>query len=322
MGRFPPRLRPGRTALSLGAGASLLKTLPPGAAAHGPDQVRTTDPSPSGRRRTAPFLVVGVLGALAFASENAHQSWSAVFAQDGLHAGTGPSAVAPAVFAGTVAITRFSVSGLGAAHARAVLLAGALAAAAGATIIATAPTLLIAGLGLAAAGGGTAVLFPTLLGVVSRNVDESRRGRATSVVTTVSYLGFLIGPFYVGLWADAVGLRGAMVAVAALAVGLFVLTPALLHLSGLSESRVSAPHRDDERGAPEREPGLPEVGVPGESVLVRFGCRFDHAGLATPSPAAIDAATRAPAGDRSCIHQACRAGRAVDWTARPGSRST
>jgi hypothetical protein len=48
----------------------------------------------------------------------------------------------------------------------------------------------------------------------------------------VSYLGFLLGPVYVGLWADTVGLRGAMVAVAALAVGLFVLTPALLRLSG------------------------------------------------------------------------------------------
>jgi MFS family permease len=132
-----------------------------------------------------------------------------------------------------VAITRFSIGGLGAAHARTVLLAGALAAAAGAALIAAAPTLFIAGLGLAAAAAGTAVLFPTLLGVVSRNVDESHRGRATSVVTTVSYLGFLVGPVYVGLWADAVGLRGAMVAVAALAVGLFVLTPALLRLSGL-----------------------------------------------------------------------------------------
>jgi MFS family permease len=62
---------------------------------------------------------------------------------------------------------------------------------------------------------------------VSRNVEESRRGRATSAVTTVSYLGFLVGPVYVGLWADAVGLRGTMVAVTALAVSLFVLTPAL-----------------------------------------------------------------------------------------------
>jgi MFS family permease len=178
-----------------------------------------------------------VLGALAFASENAHQSWSAVFAHDELRSGAGLSAVAPAVFAGTVAITRFSIGGLKAAHAQTVLLAGALMAAAGAAIIAAAPTLFIAALGLAVAAAGSAVLFPTLLGVVSRNVDESRRGRATSVVTTVSYLGFLVGPVYVGLWADAVGLRGAMVAVAALAVGLFVAAPTLLRLTGFGGPR-------------------------------------------------------------------------------------
>jgi MFS family permease len=219
--------------LSLAAGASMLKTLPAGVTAQRHDRIRAADPAPLGRRRIVPLLLIGVLGALAFASENAHQSWSAVFADDELHSGVGLSAVAPAVFAGTVAITRFAIGGLKAAHARTVLLAGALAAAAGAAVIAVAPTLLVAGLGLAAAAAGTAVLFPTLLGVVSRNVDESHRGRATSVVTTVSYLGFLLGPVYVGLWADAVGLRGAMVAVAALAVGLFVLTPALLRLRGV-----------------------------------------------------------------------------------------
>lgn len=223
--------------LSLAAGAFMLMTLPAGVAAHGHDGVAPSDSSPSGRLSIVPFLLIGVLGALAFASENAHQSWSAVFAHSVLDSGEGMSAVAPALFAGTVAITRFATGGLKPVHARTVLLVGAVAAAAGAALIAAAPTLLLAGVGLAAAGAGTAVLFPTLIGVVSRNVDEPRRGRATSVVTTVSYLGFLLGPVYVGLWADAVGLRGAMVAVAALAVGLLVLAPALLRLSGFGDPR-------------------------------------------------------------------------------------
>ncbi|WP_328852410.1 MFS transporter [Micromonospora globbae] len=241
--------------LSLLAGAALLRTLPSGVdraaePASGPEHRTGADPAPSDRWRVVPFLLVGVLGALAFATENAHQSWSAVFAHDELGSGPGLSAVAPAVFAGTVAVTRFATGGLKAAHARAVLLAGASAAAAGTALIAVAPTLLVAGVGLAVAAAGTAVLFPTLVGIVSRNVDESHRGRATSVVTTVSYLGFLAGPVYVGLWADAVGLRGALVAVAALAVGLFVLTPALLRLSGLGRrtgvtvDEVAPPVRD------------------------------------------------------------------------------
>jgi predicted MFS family arabinose efflux permease len=216
-------------ALSVAAGAAMLRTLPPRAAPQA-----NTEKAPATRSRLMPLLLIGVLGALAFASENAHQSWSAVFAQDELQAGAGLIAVAPAVFAATVAITRFSIGGLNPAHAQTVLLTGAAGAAAGALIIAAAPTLFVAALGLIVAGAGTAVLFPTLLGIVSRNVEESRRGRATSAVTVVSYLGFLLGPVYVGLWADAVDLRGAMVAVAALAGALFILTPMLLRLSGFA----------------------------------------------------------------------------------------
>jgi MFS family permease len=223
--------------LSLAAGIALLTTLPTAVSA---PRRRT---APPGRDGIVPCLLIGVLGAFAFASENAHQSWSAVFAHEELRSGAGPSAVAPAVFAGTVAVTRFLLGGLGTVHARTVLRCGASAAAAGAVIIAAAPTLLIAALGLAAAAAGTAVLFPTLLGLVSENVDESRRGRATSVVTTVSYLGFLAGPVYVGLWADAVGLRGAMVAVAAIGAALFVLAPPLLRLGAPAAGRGSVRRR-------------------------------------------------------------------------------
>ncbi|MEU6745750.1 MFS transporter [Spirillospora sp. NPDC046719] len=219
--------------LSLAAGAALVRALDDGSAGQGRERVAEADPAPPGRRGLVPFVLIGTLGALGFAGENAHQSWSAVFAHDELHSGAGLSAVAPAVFAGAVAVTRFAIGGLGAAHARAVLLGGAVAAATGAALIAAAPTLLVAAAGLAVAAAGTAVLFPTLLGIVSRDVEEARRGRATSVVSTVSYLGFLFGPVYVGLWADAVGLRGAMLAIAALAAALLVLTPALLRVSGL-----------------------------------------------------------------------------------------
>jgi MFS family permease len=224
--------------VSLGAGAALYRTLPAGATVRRQDPV---EEAALGRWSAAPFVLVGVLGALAFASENAQQSWSAVFAHDELGSGAGLSTVAPAVFAATVAITRFSAGSLKAAHSRTVLLVGAATAAAGAAVIAFAPTLPIAGLGLTVAAVGTAVLFPTLVGIVSRNVEESRRGRATSMLTTVSYLGFVVGPVYVGVWADAVGLRGAMVAVAALGVCLVVLTPALLRLSGLDDSRSPRP---------------------------------------------------------------------------------
>lgn len=95
-------------------------------------------------------------------------------------------------------------------------------------MVASAHNVSIALAGLALAAAGTAVLYPTLLGLVAGEVDETVRGAATSVVATVAYLGFLAGPVYVGRWSAAVGLPGAMVAVAAVAAGLALLaSPAL-----------------------------------------------------------------------------------------------
>lgn len=175
-----------------------------------------------------PVLLLGSLGALAFAGENAHQSWSAVFFEDELGTGPGLSSTAPAVFATVVAITRFSVGAVRANQARRMLIFGAAGASLGAAILAIATTTSIAWIGLAVSAGGTAVLYPTLLGMLTRSTREEARGRATSLLATVSYLGFLLGPVYVGLWSEAAGLRGAMLAVAGLCAALLVLTPVLL----------------------------------------------------------------------------------------------
>jgi hypothetical protein len=183
---------------------------------------------PGSTLRLPPLLVVGGLGAVAFAVENAHQTWSAVYLGDVQSAGPALAAAGPAVFAAVVALTRFAVAPLGAVNATAVLIAGATAAAAGTAMEASAPNVSIALAGLGLAAAGTAVLYPTLLGLVAGQVEETVRGAATSVVATVAYLGFLAGPVYVGRWAAVVGLPGAMAAVAAVAAGLALLTwPAL-----------------------------------------------------------------------------------------------
>jgi MFS family permease len=225
--------------LSTFTGAGILRALP--ASVSGPEPA-----APSGRTGirlpVAPLLLVGVLGALAYASENAHQSWGAVFMEDVLATGPGLSAIAPAAFAAVVATTRFAVSTLNPAHARTVLVLGSLVAATGATVVARAPSVPVAMAGLVLAAAGTAALFPTLLSIVSRNVVESARGRATAIVTVVSYLGFLLGPVYVGLWASATGLRGAMIAVAALGLALAALTLPLLALSRYAVTPRPAAH--------------------------------------------------------------------------------
>lgn len=183
---------------------------------------------PVGNVRLLPLLVIGGLGAAAFAVENAHQTWSAVYLGDVHSAGPALAAAGPAVFAAVAALTRFAGAALSTAYPSVVLITGATAAAAGTIVVASAHNVSIALAGLALAAAGTAVLYPTLLGLVAGEVDETVRGAATSVVATVAYLGFLAGPVYVGRWSAAVGLPGAMVAVAAVAAGLALLaSPAL-----------------------------------------------------------------------------------------------
>jgi MFS family permease len=180
----------------------------------------------------APLLVLGGLGALAFAVENAHQSWSALYLADELGAGPAVAAAGPAVFAAVVAVTRFATASLAARHPTAVVVAGSALAAAGTAIVAGAGGVSAGLAGLALAAVGIAALFPTLMSVLTATVPDERRGTATSVVTTVAYLGFLAGPVYVGTWAGAVGLPGAMLAVAGLAAGLALLAGAALRRIG------------------------------------------------------------------------------------------
>ncbi|TDD67856.1 MFS transporter [Jiangella aurantiaca] len=197
-----------------------------------------------GTLRPLPLLVVGGLAALAFAVENAHQSWSAEYLDDVLSAGPAVAAAGPAVFAAVVAVARFAVAGLSAGHPLAVLIIGAAAAAAGTVVVAAAPTVAVALTGVGLAAAGTAVLYPTLLALAVLRVDESAKGTATSVVATIAYLGFLAGPVYVGYWAAVAGLPGAMVAVAAVAAGLALLTwPALRAVSAVRRRRAGSGRR-------------------------------------------------------------------------------
>lgn len=171
------------------------------------------------------LLLLGVLGALGFAAENAHQSWGAIFLEDVTGAGVGTSALAPASFAATVALTRFVVAGVPTAWATRVLLLGATGSVAGAALLAASGSLGTALAGLVLAAAGTAVLLPTLLGILARTVQDGQRGRAVSRVTTTAYVGFLLGPVYVGALSDAAGLRAAMLGVAALGLAIAALLP-------------------------------------------------------------------------------------------------
>jgi MFS family permease len=177
----------------------------------------------AGARWLIPFALVGLVGALAFAVENAHQSWSAVFLQEEIGASVGLTAVAPATFAAFSAVTRFATSYARALPPAGLLVGGAGIACGGTLLVATSQTVIVALAGLAVAAIGTSVLFPTLLSSATKDVSADRRGRATSAVGTIAYIGFLAGPAYVGFLAGAFGLRAAMIGVAALGLAFAIL---------------------------------------------------------------------------------------------------
>jgi MFS family permease len=180
-----------------------------------------------GLRLVLPFVAVGLVGALGFAAENAHQSWSAIILGDELGAAVGITAIAPATFALFAALTRFAAGFSTRIPTGVLLVGGAVTAVLGTLLVSVGHTVPVALGGLALAAIGTSVLYPTLLSRATRDVPADRRGRATSAVATTSYLGFVLGPVYVGLLADAVGLRGAMVGVAVLVGAFALLAPAV-----------------------------------------------------------------------------------------------
>ncbi|MFG6446460.1 MFS transporter [Microbacterium sp. P07] len=189
---------------------------------------RHREQPPQERRRLSavlPFAAVGVVGALGFAAENAHQSWGAVFLTDELQATPLVAAFAPAAFAAFAAVTRFGVGTSTRIPERAILWGGAGTAVIGTVLLAGAPTIPVALAGLAIAAVGTSVLFPTLLSRATRDVTDVARGRATSIIGTTAYLGFVLGPVYVGYLSSSLGLRGALIGVAALCLAFGILAP-------------------------------------------------------------------------------------------------
>src|ERR671930_432293 len=154
------------------------------------------------------LLVLGALCALAFFVENAWQSWGAVHLESDLDASPALGALAPALFAGSAAAARFGGHGIaGRVREVTLLRAGALIGAAGTLLAALAPVAGVALAGVALAGGGISICAPILFSLAGRGADEAVRGAAVSIVTTIAYLGFLVGPAAVGLLADATTLR-------------------------------------------------------------------------------------------------------------------
>ncbi|TDO58194.1 MFS transporter [Kribbella sp. VKM Ac-2571] len=105
------------------------------------------------------------------------------------------------------------------------MVVGGAVAAVGSLVAATANNPWTALVGIGVAGLGTSVCAPTVIGMAGAWAGPERRAGAISTVTTIAYIGFLIGPAAVGAVSSVWSLPVALGAVAVIAVVVAGLAP-------------------------------------------------------------------------------------------------
>ena len=170
------------------------------------------------------LLALGLLGAMAFWIESAWQNWGAVHLERAFDAGAGTSALAPALFAGAMAVGRLMAHRLASPGSeRSVLVAAAALTASGSALAAFAGSAPVALVGILVAGAGCAVCAPTIISIAGRAAKPRERATLVGSLTTLMYLGFLVGPAAVGVLAELTTLRASLGSVAAVALLLMLL---------------------------------------------------------------------------------------------------
>jgi MFS family permease len=176
-------------------------------------------------RAAVPF---GIACGAAFVIEGGMENWGAVFLEREHDAGPAVSALAPAAYGGAMMLGRLSGQWLEHRLGDTLLLAGAMGVAlTGLLAVSVSPNVAFAVAAFFVGGAGISIAAPSLFGAAGRNATPRERGNAVATVTTLSYLGFLVGPPFVGGLSEAVGLRTAFAALAVIAAGLVVATPRL-----------------------------------------------------------------------------------------------
>lgn len=215
----------GRTAVMAAVALVLL-----GAAAANTRHVRT-EPRPGAARRLTvnrAAIPLGIACAAAFVIEGGMENWGALYLERDLDAGPAVSALAPAAYGGAMMLGRFSGQWLERRLGDTVLLAGAMAVSlVGLVGAAAAPNVPVAIGAFFVGGAGVSIAAPALFGAGGRLATPEERGSAVATVTSLGYLGFLVGPPIVGGLAEAVGLRASFAALALVAAALVVATPRL-----------------------------------------------------------------------------------------------
>jgi MFS family permease len=187
--------------------------------------------TPGGRLGILP-LVGGAIVLIAFLTENAAENWSALHIETTLGGSPAEGALGPAALALTMGIARLFGQGIaGRVDPFHLLRGGAVIAAAGALLAASASTPTMAYAGFIIMGIGGSVIAPTAFSLVGRLGPPEARARAVARATLYGYFGYFIGPPLLGLVAGTFGLRMAFVFAAAVLLTVWLLVPALQRIA-------------------------------------------------------------------------------------------
>jgi MFS family permease len=165
------------------------------------------------------LIVLGALCGVAFVVEGGIENWSALFLETELDASPALAALGPGLFAAAMVAGRLAGQWLEVLLGdRVLFVAGTATAGGGLVLAALAPALPLALVGFILGGAGISVAAPIAFGAAGRDADDKDRGSAVASVTTISYLGFLVGPPLVGAVSGAFDLRAGLGLLAGIAL--------------------------------------------------------------------------------------------------------
>jgi len=161
-------------------------------------------------------LLIGAFCFVLFLAEGSAIDWSAVLLRETRHAAPGEAGLAYAAFSATMTVGRLLGDRLvGRAGLVRTVALGAVVAAAGLVLAASAPTWPVSVAGYALLGAGCANVVPVLFTLIGRQTAMPEAS-AVAAVSVLGYAGMLAGPAGIGFAASAVGLPTALLAVAAM----------------------------------------------------------------------------------------------------------
>ncbi|MFE5308874.1 MFS transporter [Isoptericola sp. NPDC056573] len=172
--------------------------------------------------RESRTLLVGLVVLAAALTEGAANDWVSLAVVDGFGTDDSVGAIGLAVFLCAMTLARLAGTSLIDRYGRVPMLRVCGAAAlVGVLVFALVPSLWVALVGVAIWGAGASLGFP--LGMSAASDDPKRAALRVSVVSTIGYSAFFVGPALIGFLAEHVGYRDALLVLAVpVALGLLV----------------------------------------------------------------------------------------------------